>query len=83
MTAAGIDTFDEPVELTVTFYRGDRVGCDLDNLVKLVSDGLNKLAFTDDKLVERLDARLHRATPAEWRRRADEPRTEVSVRKLR
>lgn len=61
--------FDEPVSLTVHFTkdevvvtvgsaRGDsKLRGDIDNYVKSVMDGLNGIAFTDDKLVVKIEAR--------------------------
>lgn len=59
------------VSLTVVFYRGSAHRCDLDNLVKAVSDGINGIAFVDDVQVVELHAmkQLDR----------DNPRAEVTV----
>ncbi len=39
---------DAPFTMSARFY-GARANADLDNLVKAVLDGLNRLAFTDDR----------------------------------
>lgn len=44
------------VKLHVEFYRDSAHACDLDNLVKLVSDALNGIAFKDDRQVVWLSA---------------------------
>lgn len=54
----------------VAVYANRRHG-DLDNVVKLIQDALNGVAFPDDRQINQLKAR---------RRFDDEPRTEVTVR---
>ena len=61
-----------PVELSLWFYRANRVRCDLDNLEKLVKDALNKVAWLDDSQVTDV-AKVKRVDPAN-------PRTVVRVR---
>lgn len=55
-----------PIALRVVFYLGGR-DKDLDNLVKCVLDGLNGVAWEDDRQVLDLEAKMRRvsaATPA-------------------
>lgn len=74
---------DKPVRLVVRFYRENGQCCDLDNLVKLVSDALNGIAWKDDRQVVELVAakdidRAHPRTEVEvWH--ADEPREMASL----
>lgn len=68
--------FDVPVRVTMHFYCATRRRTDLDNLMKLVLDALNKVAFTDDHLVHVLHGRLHRKAIGE------PPRTVVRVEAL-
>jgi len=64
-----------PVEglvcLKLRFYLGGLGRADLDNLVKLVSDALNGIAWHDDAQVTKLDAEMFLFEP--------NPRTEVEV----
>jgi crossover junction endodeoxyribonuclease RusA len=60
-----------PVRLSLSFYRDSAQPCDLDNLVKLVSDALNGIAFKDDRQVVVLSAL--KAIDRE------NPRTEVAI----
>ena len=46
-----------PVALEVNFFLTSRPG-DLDNYVKAVSDGLNRIAYQDDRQVVELKAKL-------------------------
>lgn len=68
--------FDVPVYVTLDFYCKTRRRTDWDNLAKLVTDALNKIAYTDDHLIHRCIVRVFRAAPGET------PRTEVRVRAL-
>ena len=68
--------YDGPVSVSVTFYCKTRRRSDLDNMVKLLTDSLNGLAYTDDHLIHHLVARLHRAAIGET------PRTEVRIEGL-
>jgi Holliday junction resolvase RusA-like endonuclease len=68
---AGSRPRDGEVALSLVFYRRTRQACDLDNLVKLVSDALNGVAFADDRQIVLLRA--------EKRIDAEHPRTEVEV----
>lgn len=60
-----------PVRLIVAFYRASKRRCDLDNLVKLVQDALNGIAWVDDEQIVDLAAskRLDR----------DRPRTDIRI----
>ncbi len=51
-----------PVALGVKFYFSRRPG-DLDNYVKAISDGLNGIAWQDDRQVVKLFASLKRGIP--------------------
>lgn len=57
--------------LQVVAYFADRRPRDIDNVVKAVSDALNRVAFDDDNQVVRVSAEKH-VDPAN-------PRTEVTV----
>jgi Holliday junction resolvase RusA-like endonuclease len=63
--------FDARYALHVVAYRGTARRCDADNLLKLVLDSLNTLAFLDDNQVDvmHIEKREDRA----------EPRTEVRL----
>lgn len=69
--------FDEPVRFSAVFYCRTARRTDLDNLLKLVSDALNGIAYTDDHLIHSLRGRLHRKAIGET------PRTEVRIAPLR
>lgn len=71
-----ITPFDVPVTVTLTFYCATRRRTDLDNLMKLVCDAMNKVAYTDDHLIHSLRGRLHRKALGET------PRTEVRITPL-
>ncbi|AMU55781.1 RusA family crossover junction endodeoxyribonuclease [Mycobacteroides abscessus] len=62
---------DVPVMLLARFYCETRRRKDLDNLLKLVSDALNGVAYVDDAQVEKIAAEVHRGDP--------NPRSEVWV----
>jgi Holliday junction resolvase RusA-like endonuclease len=49
--------FDSAVAVDLRFYCFSKTRRDLDNLVKLVLDGLNGIAYTDDYQVVRITAR--------------------------
>jgi crossover junction endodeoxyribonuclease RusA len=52
--------YDGPVSLQVKVYLADsRSRGDLDNYVKSIQDGLNKIAWRDDRQVTRLKAGLY------------------------
>jgi len=63
-----------PRALTVTFYSGDHRRRDLDNLVKLVKDALNGVAWKDDSQVDQLHASRIHGDP--------NPRTEIAVHRM-
>lgn len=64
--------FDYRLELG--FYTATWRRCDLDNLVKLVSDACNGLVYADDRQVTEINATLVRADP--------NPRTHLMVFRL-
>lgn len=66
--------FTGPVELEVTCYFTSRPG-DLDNYVKAISDGLNGVAWLDDRQVVSLRASIRVAAKIQ-------ERAEVAVRKV-
>lgn len=47
----------QTVAFEADFYRATRHSCDLDNLLKLCTDALNKVAFTDDALITEMHGR--------------------------
>lgn len=65
--------FTEPVGIDLTFYCATKRRTDGDNLVKLVLDALNTIAYTDDFLVEQWNVRIYR------KRDGETPRTEVLI----
>jgi Holliday junction resolvase RusA-like endonuclease len=65
---------DGEYSLTIVAYFADRRPRDVDNVVKAVSDALNKVAFDDDNQVVKVSAEKHMADPV--------PRTEVTVQWL-
>ncbi len=71
LRAAGLRPLPGPVHLLVRFFRGTARRCDIDNLVKLVMDALNGIAWTDDDQVVLLTASklIDR----------EKPRTEISI----
>jgi crossover junction endodeoxyribonuclease RusA len=71
---ARIPRLDGPVKLTATFYRESAHACDVDNLVKTVSDALNTIAFKDDSQIVWL--------PAVKTIDRENPRTEVELEPL-
>lgn len=62
----------EDLRLEVTFYRETRRVVDLDNLVKLLTDSLNKIAYVDDRQIKKMTA--EKVAPC-----GDEARTEVAL----
>jgi len=62
---------DGLVSLKLRFYLGGIGRADLDNLVKMVSDALNRVAWLDDRQIVKLDAEMVTFDPR--------PRTEVEV----
>ena len=87
--------FDEPIQLAVTFWMPDRKTRDIDNLVKLVQDALNTIAYTDDRWIHELHAHLiqpdhngpgargwrkrRAGDPLTWRRTLYEPHTSIKI----
>jgi Holliday junction resolvase RusA-like endonuclease len=55
--ATACDPFSVPVGLEIAFYQGTRARKDIDNMVKLVMDALNGVAWADDVQVSCLLAR--------------------------
>lgn len=71
-----VKPYDGPVSVSLVFYCETRRRTDLDNLVKLVTDALNGIAYTDDHLIHRITASLYRRAIGET------PRTEVRIEAL-
>lgn len=65
------EPFESPVFVSLRFYRKGKVKADVDNLCKAVLDGMNKTAYTDDKLVRELFADVHYSDK--------EPRVDVTI----
>lgn len=63
-----------PRSLTLRFYRATGRTADLDNLVKLVKDALNGIAWKDDRQVVQLHASRFD--------RQENPRTEIAVYRI-
>ena len=57
--AVGMEPMAGDVGITLRFQRKGRVRADLDNLVKAVLDGLNGIAFGDDRQIIELVADVH------------------------
>lgn len=76
VAGAGIVPYDVPVRVSAVFYCKTARRTDLDNLLKLVTDALNGVAYTDDHLIHSLRGRLYRKNLAET------PRTEVRIEPL-
>jgi crossover junction endodeoxyribonuclease RusA len=72
--AAGVYPTTYPVRLSATFYRGSARRCDLDNLIKLVQDALNGIAYVDDQQIMTLVAEKHIDR--------ESPRTDIQVEVL-
>lgn len=53
---AGYEKIDGRIHLRLTFRCKAKRHTDLDNLIKLVSDGLNGIAYEDDWQVDSIDA---------------------------
>lgn len=66
-------TVDTDYAVHVEFYAATRQRRDIDNMLKLVLDGLNGLAWPDDSQVTRVSARKSYVASR------DEARTEVAV----
>ena len=65
--AAGWQCVEGEVELEVTFWSSRRWPGDLDNLLKSLLDGLNGVAYRDDRQVRRIVAELRHAEPGQDR----------------
>ena len=70
------EPFDGPVKVVVEFWKAKRGRPDLDNLVKLVTDALNGVAYRDDEQIKRLkadvcepDPLVKGRRPGTWRKR--------------
>lgn len=57
--ALGHERFEGPVVVAVRFYRANRHGVDTDNLLKLVLDAGNHVAWEDDRQVVKVSAEIH------------------------
>ena len=68
---AGVRPTDNEVAVSAKFYLKDRRKVDVDNLMKAVLDGLNRVAYADDKQVWAIQA-LRRIDP-------ENPRAEVTI----
>jgi Holliday junction resolvase RusA-like endonuclease len=49
-------SFTGPVAVSCIFFRGDERRCDIDNLVKVVLDAINGLAYVDDSQIRMIAA---------------------------
>ena len=58
------EPFDGPVKVVVEFWKAKRGRPDLDNLVKLVTDALNGVAYRDDEQIQTVEGRCLRAGSA-------------------
>lgn len=61
----GMSLLTGRVGARLVFYRATRRTADPDNLTKGVLDSLNGVAFTDDRLIDRLDVVVHRGVGIE------------------
>lgn len=68
---------DEALSIALTVYRYERRTRDVDNLLKLVMDALNGLAYVDDAQVEKVDG-VHTV----WVSERAQARTIVSLTRL-
>jgi len=68
-----------PVRILVHCYMATRRNKDLDNMVKLVTDALNRVAYIDDGQITVIDARKIEPTPGNPK---ETPRTEVLIESL-
>lgn len=76
VTELGVVPYDVPIRVSLVFYCKTARRTDLDNMIKLVTDAMNKIIYTDDHLIHGLSARLHRKALGET------PRTEVRITAL-
>jgi len=72
----GVPLRECPVSVDFKFFTQTRRRSDLTNLCKVPEDALNKIAWTDDYLIEELTAHVYRAFVGET------PRTEIVIRSL-
>ena len=63
MSWRGPRLFAGSVKVTVAVIEGRGHPADLDNYVKVVLDGLNGIAWVDDRQVIGIDAKIHRGDP--------------------
>lgn len=74
MQQHGLTMTLEPVALQINVYHADKNNGDLDNIIKTILDGLNGVAYKDDKQVHAIFARAY------WN--GIPPRIEVAVAEL-
>ncbi len=70
---AGFQPITEPIAISLRFWLGSQRARDLDNLVKLCWDALNKIVWEDDSQIQHVDATI-------MGRDRHAPRTELEVR---
>lgn len=73
VTELDVVPYDVPVRVSLVFFCATARRTDLDNLIKLVTDALNGICYTDDHLIHSLRGRLFRRAIGEA------PRTEVRI----
>lgn len=56
----GLPPVADPVVVSVVFSCATRRRADADNLLKLITDAMNKVAFEDDSQIEEFHVRVHR-----------------------
>lgn len=64
--------FEKTVELRVSFFLGNKRARDGDNMLKLVQDALNGVAYPDDKQIRSVQMTI-------WNTTKERARTEVSI----
>lgn len=67
---AKMPIIEGPLHLYVYFY-GCGGRCDLDNLIKALSDSANKVLWNDDRQITQIHAFMER--------KSDDPRTEIEI----
>lgn len=60
------------VRIDVAFHRATRRGVDVDNLVKVATDALNRVVFVDDEQITQIHAYRHYGA-------GDDARTEIRI----
>tara|TARA_R110000823_G_scaffold106146_3_gene224651 strand:+ start:276 stop:563 length:288 start_codon:yes stop_codon:yes gene_type:complete len=75
--AASEHLFEERVVVSIDFFNGNRRRRDIDNMVKLILDALNGVAFVDDVQVVGLEA--HKFQTVKERARTEVVLTEVVI----